>query len=65
MKTTEIRELSVKELAERIENEKALNFKQKMNHAISPLDNPQKIKETRRNVARMETILRQKNNEAK
>jgi large subunit ribosomal protein L29 len=65
MKTTEIRELSVKELAERIENEKALNFKQKMNHAISPLDNPQKIKESRRNVARMETILRQKNKEAK
>jgi large subunit ribosomal protein L29 len=65
MKTTEIRELTVKEIAERIENEKALNFKQKMNHAISPLDNPQKIKESRRNVARMETILRQKNKEAK
>ena len=65
MKTTEIREFSVKEIAERIENEKALSFKQKMNHAISPLDNPQKIKETRRNIARMETILRQKNKEAK
>jgi large subunit ribosomal protein L29 len=65
MKTTEIRELTVKEIAERIENERALNFKQKMNHAISPLDNPQKIKESRRNVARMETILRQKNKEAK
>jgi large subunit ribosomal protein L29 len=65
MKTTEIRELSVKEIIERIENEKALSFKQKMNHSISPLDNPQKIKETRRNIARMETILRQKNKEAK
>ena len=65
MKTTEIRELTVKEIAERIENEKALSFKQKMNHAISPMDNPQKIKETRRNIARMETILRQKNKEAK
>ena len=40
MKTTEIRELSVKEIAERIENEKTLSFRQKMNHAISPLDNP-------------------------
>jgi large subunit ribosomal protein L29 len=65
MKTSEIRELSVKELSERIENEKGLIFKQKMNHAISPLDNPQKIKETRRNIARMETILRQKTSEAK
>ena len=53
MKTTEIRELSVKEIEERIENEKNLIFRQKMNHAISPLDNPMKIKETRRNVKRM------------
>ena len=65
MKTTEIRELSVKEIEERIENEKNLIFKQKMNHAISPLDNPMKIKETRRNIARLETILRQKQKEVK
>jgi large subunit ribosomal protein L29 len=65
MKTTEIRELSVKEIEERIENEKNLIFRQRMNHAISPLDNPMKIRETRRNIARLETILRQKQNEAK
>jgi len=65
MKTSEIRELSVKEIEERIENEKNLIFRQKMNHAISPLDNPMKIKETRRNIARLETILRQKQNEVK
>ena len=63
MKTTEIRELSVKEIEERIENEKNLIFRQKMNHAISPMDNPMKIRETRRNIARLETILRQKKNE--
>lgn len=65
MKTSEILELSAKEIEERIENEKNLFFKQKMNHAISPLDNPMKIRETRRNIARLETILRQKQNEAK
>jgi large subunit ribosomal protein L29 len=65
MKTSEIRELSAKEIEERIENEKTLIFKQKMNHAISPLDNPMKIRETRRNLARLETILRQKQKEAK
>jgi len=65
MKTSEIRELSVKEIEERIENEKNLIFRQKMNHAISPLDNPMKIKETRRNIARLETILCQKQNEVK
>jgi large subunit ribosomal protein L29 len=65
MKTSEIRELSAKEIEERIENEKGIIFKQKMNHAISPLDNPMKIRDTRRNIARLETILRQKQNEAK
>jgi len=65
MKTSEIRELSAKEIEERIENEKNLIFRQKMNHAISPLDNPMKIRETRRNIARLETLLRQKQNEAK
>jgi large subunit ribosomal protein L29 len=60
MKTSEIREFSIKELEERLENEKNLIFRQKMNHAITPLDNPMKIKETRRNIARLETILRQK-----
>jgi len=65
MKTSEIRELSAKEIEERIENEKNLIFRQKMNHAISPLDNHMKIRETRRNIARLETLLRQKQNEAK
>ncbi|MBN2523222.1 MAG: 50S ribosomal protein L29 [Bacteroidales bacterium] len=60
MKATELLELTVKELEERIDNEKNILLKQKLNHAISPLDNPQKIKETRRNVARLMTVLRQK-----
>jgi large subunit ribosomal protein L29 len=65
MKTTEIRELSAREIEERIENEKALISRQKMNHAISPLDNPMKIRETRKNIARLETIFRQKKNVTK
>jgi large subunit ribosomal protein L29 len=60
MKASEIKELTIKELEERIENEQSLLIKQKLNHAVSPLDNPMKIKETRRNVARLKTILRQK-----
>ena len=66
MKAAEIRELTLKELEERIDNERNLLTKQRLNHAISPLDNPQKIKETRRNLARMLTLLRQKQlNESK
>jgi len=60
MKTSEITELSIKEIEERIENEQTFLVRQKLNHAISPLDNPMKIKESRRNIARLKTVLRQK-----
>ena len=60
MKTSEIRELSIKEIEERIDNERLSLVRQKLNHAISPLDNPMKIKENRRNIARLETILLEK-----
>ena len=58
MKSSEIRELTEKELIERIESEKDFLLKQRMNHAISPLDNPKKISETRKDVARLKTELR-------
>ena len=60
MKTSEIKELTVKELEERIENEVNFLVRQKMNHAVSPLDNPLKIKESRRNIARLKTELRKR-----
>ena len=60
MKASELKELTVKELEEKIDNERTLLIKQRMNHAVSPLDNPQKIKYTRRNIARLLTVLRQK-----
>jgi large subunit ribosomal protein L29 len=60
MKAVEIRELTLKELQERVDAEKSTLAKLKLNHAISPLDNPMKIKAIRRNVARMMTVLRQK-----
>ena len=61
MKTAEIRELSIKELVERIETEEAQLLKLKLNHSISPLDNPMKITVTRKNIARMKTILTERN----
>jgi large subunit ribosomal protein L29 len=60
MKAAEIREITKKELLERINAEKGNLVKQKLNHSVSPLDNPMKIKEARKNIARMMTILRQK-----
>ncbi len=58
MKTTEIKELTNKELKERLEAEKANLTRLKINHAISPLDNPLLIKEIRRDIARFATELR-------
>lgn len=60
MKASELRELTIKEIEEQIENEESFLTKQRLNHAVSPLDNPMKLKEMRRNVARLKTILRQK-----
>jgi len=58
MKSSEIRELTDKELEERIEAEENMLVRMKMNHAVSPLDNPNKIPETRKIVARLKTELR-------
>ncbi|MEN8119091.1 MAG: 50S ribosomal protein L29 [Bacteroidota bacterium] len=60
MKNSEIRELTTKELIEKIEDEKALFARMKLNHAISPLDNPNKLKEGRRLVAKLKTELRKR-----
>ncbi|AGY54406.1 MAG: 50S ribosomal protein L29 [Bacteroidales bacterium] len=65
MKTKEVRELSVNDLRERIEAEKASLIRTKMNHAISPLDDLSQIKKSRRNIARMLTILSQRENKDK
>lgn len=58
MKQAEIKELSSKELLERIEGEKANLHKLKLNHTISPLDNPLKIRKVRKDVARLLNELR-------
>ena len=58
MKSSDIKELSAQELQERLESEETLLVRMKMNHAVSPLDNPNKIVETRRNIARLKTEVR-------
>jgi large subunit ribosomal protein L29 len=58
MKSSEIKELSIQELTERLESEESMLVRMKMNHAVSPLDNPNKIVETRKNIARLKTEVR-------
>ncbi len=58
MKTAEIKELSTSDLLERIDTERTLLVRMKLNHAITPLDNPQKVKQVKLTIARLLTELR-------
>lgn len=60
MKASEIREMSIADLRDRIEVEKAALDTMKINHTISPLEDTSKIKKTRKDIARMMTILAEK-----
>jgi large subunit ribosomal protein L29 len=60
MKTSEIRELSTPELLERIDEEKAKMVRMKLNHTVSPLDNPMQIRHLRKTIAKMMTEKRRR-----
>ena len=63
MKVSEARETSIADLRDRIQIEKANLDTMKINHAISPLEDTSKFRKTRRDIARMITILAQKEKE--
>ncbi len=65
MKASEIRGLSISELEEKIAAARLDLEKMKLTHAISPLENPMKIRKTRKDIARMLTILTEKKNTEK
>ena len=60
MKYSELNTLSLEELRQRLLSERELLQKQRFAHAISPIENPMKIKETRKTIARILTILNNK-----
>lgn len=60
MKKEEIKELSIQELRAQIEASEKAYRELKVAHAISPVDNPAKITKDRREIARLKTVLRQK-----
>ena len=60
MKISEIKGLDTKELTERMENEVQKLQNMKLNHAITPLENPSQIKAARRDIARMKSELHQR-----
>ena len=58
MKQSVVSELSTKELHERLEEEEKQLLKIKLHHAVSPIENPNKIKEYRKTIARLKTEIR-------
>ncbi|MBS7284073.1 MAG: 50S ribosomal protein L29 [Prevotella sp.] len=60
MKMSEIKDLETKDLAERIATEVGKYNQMKLNHSISPMENPSEIKMARRDIARLKTELRQR-----
>lgn len=60
MKINEIKELADKDLREKLAQSEAAYKQLKLNHQISPLENPSQIKAARRDIARMKTVLRER-----
>jgi large subunit ribosomal protein L29 len=60
MKQQVVSELSTPELKERLMEEQLQLSKLVLNHAISPIENPNKITEQRKTIARIKTELRKR-----
>ena len=65
MKAKEIRELSVEQLSEKVLELKKDLFNLRLQHATNQLDNPIKIAEVKRDIARIKTVLRERELAAK
>jgi large subunit ribosomal protein L29 len=60
MKNSEIIELTTAEIIERISVTKEEYIRMCLNHSVNPLENPMKIRFTRKNIARLNTELRKR-----
>ncbi len=60
MKIKEIREKTAEELNDQLRELKNELFRLRFQHAINQLDNPLKIAETRKSIAKVMTVIREK-----
>jgi large subunit ribosomal protein L29 len=60
MKQQVIKELSTPEMKDRLVEQQKNLVKMKLSHAVSPIENPQTIKEQRRTIARLKTEIRKR-----
>ena len=61
MKVNEIRELTAEQLSAKLKELKTELFNLRFQHAINQLDNPKKMTEVKKDIARVMTILSEKN----
>ena len=59
LKIAEIRKIVANELQERLDAEVEKYNQMLLNHSVSPLENPAQIKEARRTIAKIKTVLRE------
>ncbi len=60
MKQEVIRELGMADLVDRLEEEKKHLTRLRLNHVVSPMDNPHHISENKKTIARLKTELRKR-----
>ena len=61
MKATELRAMSAEDLAKKLTDLKQELFNLRFQHAINQLDNPHKIADVKKDIARVMTVLSEKN----
>jgi len=59
MKASEIRELSLEEMQQKVIDLKQELFNLRFQHQVGQLENPQRLKQTKRDIARVKTAIRQ------
>jgi len=59
MKIGEIRDLNLDEMHQKVSDLKEELFNLRFQHEIGQLDDPQKMKQTKRDIARFKTIMRE------
>ncbi|MEN9331270.1 MAG: 50S ribosomal protein L29 [Bacteroidota bacterium] len=63
MKQSIVKDLTTDEVRMKIKEERAGYVKMKMAHAVSPIENPMKLRDARKVIARLETELRNRMNQ--
>ena len=61
MKASEMQSMSVEELSKKLADLKEELFNLRFQHAINQLDNPHRIDDVKKDIARVMTLMRQKN----